>query len=191
MNDDEEKTCPFVGKDGCTVYEDRPWACRMYPLGMGSQKDTGDGVEREFYFLLQEDVCKGHNENNRQTVSEWLENQGINEYDEMGYFFKELTLHEFFQKPENLTPQKIEMFFTACYNLDKFRDFLFGSTFFDKFEVDDQTKEKLKFDDVELLKFGYFWLRFALFGDKTMEVRERVLEAKQKALDEKKKRAGA
>jgi Fe-S-cluster containining protein len=187
MNDDEKKTCPFVGEGGCTVYEDRPWACRMYPLGMGSQRDAGDGSESDFYFMLKEDVCKGHNESHKQTVADWLENQGINEYDKMGYYFKELTLHEFFQKPENLTSQKIEMFFTACYNLDKFREFVFESTFLEKFDVDDETKKKIKEDDAELLKFGYFWLRFALFGEKTINVKEDVLEAKQKQLDSKKK----
>jgi len=186
MNDDEKKSCPFVNEGGCVVYEDRPWACRMYPLGMGSQKDPGDGTDSDFYFMLKEDVCKGHDESTKQTVAEWLENQGINEYDEMGYFFKELTLHEFFQKTENLTSQKIELFFTACYNIDKFRDFLFGSTFFEKFEIDDETRQKLKDDDVELLKFGYFWLRFALFGEKTLTVKGEVLEAKREELDKKK-----
>ena len=34
MKDADGKPCPFVGDEGCTVYEDRPWACRMYPLGM-------------------------------------------------------------------------------------------------------------------------------------------------------------
>ncbi len=36
MADSEKKPCPFLGKadEGCTVYEHRPWACRMYPLGM-------------------------------------------------------------------------------------------------------------------------------------------------------------
>lgn len=189
MNEDEKKSCPFVGENGCTVYEDRPWACRMYPLGMGSQKDAADGTGRDFYFLLEEDVCKGHNEKTRQTVAEWIENQGIAEYDKMGYYFKELTLHEFFSKPENLTAKKIEMFFTACYNLDKFREFVFESTFFDKFEVDDETKEKIRNDDEELLKFSYFWLRFALFGEKTLKVKREVLEAKQKEIN-KTKNAG-
>ena len=36
MNPDHKKSCPFVGEDGCRVYEGRPWACRMYPLGSAS-----------------------------------------------------------------------------------------------------------------------------------------------------------
>lgn len=186
MNEDEKKSCPFVGEGGCQVYEDRPWACRMYPLGVGSQKDTGGESETDFYFMLKESVCKGHRESPRQTVAEWLEKQGITEYDKMGYFFKELTLHEFFQKDENLTPKKLEMFFLANYNLDKFREFLFESTFFDKFDVDEETRKKIETDDVELLRFGYYWLRFALFGEKTMKIKNNVLESKAKEMEEKK-----
>jgi Fe-S-cluster containining protein len=44
MNDDEKKSCPFVGENGCGVYEDRPWACRMYPLGLASPKSRRDSV---------------------------------------------------------------------------------------------------------------------------------------------------
>ena len=34
--DNEKKSCLFLDLEngGCQVYEDRPWACRMYPLGM-------------------------------------------------------------------------------------------------------------------------------------------------------------
>ena len=53
MNDDEAKTCPFLTDAGCGVYADRPWPCRMYPLGLAAQKDTPDGWRGErFYFLL-------------------------------------------------------------------------------------------------------------------------------------------
>lgn len=186
MNEDEKKNCPFVGEGGCQVYEDRPWACRMYPLGLGSQKESGDQADTDFYFLLKESVCKGHNEGHTQTVAQWLDDQKINEYDKMGYYFKELTLHDFFQKGENLPMKKIEMFFLASYNLDKFREFVFDSTFLDKFEVDNETREKIEKDDVELLKFGYHWLRFALFGETTMKVKNDVLETKKKEMDKRK-----
>jgi hypothetical protein len=103
----------------------------------------------------------------------------------MGKGFKEITLHSYFQEGKNLSPQKMEMFFMVCYNIDQFRDFVFQSTFLDKFEVDPKTLEKIKEDDVELLKFGYDWLKFALFGEKTIDVKSDVLEAKRKDLEEK------
>ena len=40
MNEDDKK-CPFVNKEeGCSVYEDRPWPCRMFPLDMNEVCQT-------------------------------------------------------------------------------------------------------------------------------------------------------
>ena len=98
MREEGKKACHFVGEKGCSVYEDRPWACRMYPLGMASPKDAGaTPAMNEFYFLLKEDICKGFCEEREQTVSDWLNDQGIIEYNEMGELWKDLTLHPYFQ----------------------------------------------------------------------------------------------
>ncbi len=187
MKDDEKKNCPFVDSDGCRVYLDRPWSCRMYPLGLASPKEDSADLDREFYFMLEENICKGHKEDREFTVAEWLSDQGIDEYNRLGKEFKEITLHQFFQEGKNLTPEKIDMFFLACYNIDKFREFVFESSFFDKVEVDSETKARIKEDDVEFLLFGYSWLRFALFGEKTLKVKGEVLEAKKKKLENKSK----
>jgi len=186
MQENEKKTCPFVGKNGCQVYEDRPWACRMYPLGLASPSDDNKQLDKEFYFLLQESVCKGFECKRKIAVSDWLKDQGITDYNEMGEEFKDITLNKFFLDENNLTPKKLEMFFTVCYNIDKFRKFLFESSFFDKFEVDNSVKTKIEKDDVELLKFGYQWLRFSLFGEKTIAVKGEVLEVRKKELEQKK-----
>jgi Fe-S-cluster containining protein len=185
MNEDDSKSCPFVGEAGCRVYDDRPWACRMYPLGLASPKEGVDPKNEEFYFLLEEAICKGFREKTKQTIADWLEDQGINEYNANGEQFKELTLHKYFEDGPNLTPEKMEMFFLACYNIDTFRDFVVRSSFFDKFEVDDETRRKIEKDDVELLKFGYEWLRFAIFGEKTLKINDVVLEAKKKELEKR------
>jgi Fe-S-cluster containining protein len=185
MIDDEKKSCPFVTEEGCRVYEDRPWSCRMYPLGLASPQEGSKVLDEEFYFLLKEAVCKGYEEEKKWTVSEWLEDQGIREFDEMGQQFKEITLHRVLLEGKPLTPEKIEMFFMVCYNIDNFRNFLFGSTFFEKFDVDDDVRKKIQEDDVELLKFGFRWLRFALFAEETMKVKEDILEAKKEELADK------
>jgi Fe-S-cluster containining protein len=182
MEEDEKKSCPFVTKEGCRVYADRPWSCRMYPLGLASPREASEKLDQEFYFLLREAVCRGYEEGKRWTVSEWLEDQGIREYDEMGEHFKDITLHRFFEEGTHITPEKLEMFFLACYDIDRFREFLFGSSFFEKFEVDLDMRQKMQSDDVELLHFGYRWLRFALFGEKTLTVKNDVLAAKEKEL---------
>jgi Fe-S-cluster containining protein len=187
MEDNEKKSCPFVGEQGCGVYEDRPWPCRMYPLGLASPKDDPQVGGDDFFFVLNEDVCKGHLEDHKYTVREWIEDQGIAEYSEIGELYKDITLHDFFQKGGQLEPQKMEMFFTACYNVDKFRDFVFQSSFLQKFEVDEETQRRIKEDDVEMLKFSYQWIRFAFFGEDTIRVKTDIREAKAKELAEKDK----
>jgi len=177
MTDDEKKRCPFVTDEGCSVYDDRPWSCRMYPLGQASPKE-GSAEGDEFFFLMKESVCKGFEEEVKQSVKEWMADQGIEEYREAGKLYKDITLHDFFEKGGELSPEKMEMFHLVCYNIDKFRKFLFESTFFNKFVVTEQVKEQLEGDDLELFKFGIQWLRFSLFGEKTMMIKDEVRAAK-------------
>ena len=80
------------------------------------------------------------------------------------------------------------MFYTVCYDIDKFKRFIFGSSFFDKFDVDEATIDRIKNDEIELLKFGYRWLKFALFGEKTITVKTQVLDARKKDLEHKKRK---
>jgi len=57
--DPVSKRCPFSSERGCEVYAARPWACRMYPLGLAKPKNpTPD--EQPFYFVLHEELCHGH-----------------------------------------------------------------------------------------------------------------------------------
>jgi Fe-S-cluster containining protein len=71
MNDDDAKTCPFLEDAGCGVYADRPWPCRMYPVGLAAQKDTADGWRGDrFYFLMEEEGCRGFREATRWSVKD-------------------------------------------------------------------------------------------------------------------------
>ena len=186
MNDDEGKTCPFLTEKGCGIYTDRPWPCRMYPLGLAAQKDTPDGWRGErFYFLLQEQGCQGFGEAKQWTVDEWIEDQGIDEYDDWGEQYKELTLHDFFADGGELTPEKMHMLFVACYDLDKFREFVFGSTLLERFDVDEDFVEEMRNSDEGLLRFAFLWLRFSLFGEQTVRVKADVLQAFKGKLDKK------
>lgn len=180
MNDDEEKTCPFVTNTGCALYEDRPWPCRMYPLGLASPSEASR--EEEFFFLLEEDVCQGHECDVEWTVARWIEEQGIELYNEFGEFHKRITLHPEIQEGKPLEPKQTEMLFTACYDLDKFRRFLFETSFFERFEIAPGTIEQLKTDDVELLRLGFRWIRFFVLKENTLRVWEEVLKARQEQL---------
>jgi Fe-S-cluster containining protein len=186
MSDNEGKTCPFLTDGGCGIYSDRPWPCRMYPVGLAAQKDTPDGWRGDrFYFLLQEEGCKGFDEQKKWKVREWLDDQGLDPYDEWGEAFKELTLHEYFEKGGLLSPERMHMFFTACYDLDRFREFVFGSTLLKRFDVDEDLIEQMRTEDLTLLRFAFLWLRFSLFGEPTVRAKPEVLKAFKDNVDKK------
>ncbi len=181
---DEDKRCPFVTDEGCSVYEDRPWACRMYPIGLASPSDESmeSGAEEEFYFMMAEDHCLGVKECDRElTIREWIEDQGIAPYNEMGEYFKSVSMHKLLHEIE-LTPQKMEMYYMVCYNIDAFKKFVFESRFTDVYEIEQETLDIIKEDDVELFKFGVDYLLFGLYNEPTIKVKSEVLKAKRKAM---------
>lgn len=181
MREDKLKSCPFVSKEGCTIYEDRPWACRMYPVGMASP-DRNRPLEREeFYFIVdQEFPCLGFNKEREWTVEEWKKDQGVGEYELKGVSYKEITLHGFFLGGNRLTAEKSNMFHMACYDLDRFRRFIFGSTFLNLFDIAEKTIKDIKSNEEALLDFGYRWIRFSLFQEDTLRVKGKILEERRR-----------
>ncbi len=187
MNEEEEgNPCPFLTEEGCGVYTDRPWPCRMYPVGLATSRDTPDGMPGErFYFLLQEEGCLGFSEAKEWTIKEWMDDQEVAEYDKWGEAYKELSIHEFFEKGGIMPPEKMEMFFNATYDLDKFRTFVFGSSLLDRFDVDEDFIHEMKESDEALLRFGFLFIRFFVFGEPTMKVKPEAEQVVQQRMDEK------
>ncbi len=173
MGDDAKKKCPFVGDEGCTVYDVRPWSCRMYPLGMGIPPARAGEEPEPIYVLFEDDFCDGVKASKKEwTVDSWKNNQGVPEHEKLEEGFKDVVSHPWFIGGRQLDPKRMEMYHTACYNLDNFRRFIFDSSFLKRFEIDDELKENLRTSDEQLLKFAFSWLRYALFGEPTMTVRE-------------------
>lgn len=171
--DPETTKCQLVGPGGCSVYQDRPWACRMYPLGM-AEPETADAAARRVYFVVKEDLCHGHEVGPGCTVRSWLSGQGIESYEQMQQAFHSLMYHPGWDDAANVTPKKMSMFFMACYDLDTFRRFVFESRFLEFFDIDDTRVEALRTDDEELLEFAVDWLLFTLFHEPRMKIRKQV-----------------
>ncbi len=171
MEDDERRSCPFVGPAGCSVYEDRPWACRMYPVGMALPPARAGETPEPRYFLFEDTWCEGCGQGRAWTVDGWREDQGIPVREEIERGFRALVSHPWFIGGRRLDPKRAAMFFTACYDLDRFRAFVFESSFRDRFVLDHVLEERLAHDDLELLRFAFRWLRFAVFGERTLTVR--------------------
>ena len=162
--DDEQSSCPFVRDDGCLVYTDRPTTCRYYPLGVASLSHKEGADDQGFYFFVHEPHCKGFEEEGDWTVTSWREDQGVDSHDEINAGWTDLVVRKRSFPPNvKLTDQAKQMFFMVSYNLDKFREFVFESSFLKRIEVDAETREKIKTDDVALLKFGVNWLKNLLF----------------------------
>ncbi len=162
MNEDDKK-CPFVSPQGCTVYNERPWPCRMYPLDMND-----DGT---FRLITDSSHCQGLKMDEKQPIANWLVAQGVPIYDQMNTLFAEVTSPLQAEDLDIDNPQIFKMVFMALYNLDKFRDFVFRSSFLDRFQVDKVKIEKIKRSDVELLKFAFEWIKFGIFGQKLFTIK--------------------
>lgn len=169
MIEDENKSCPFVTPEGCSIYQDRPWSCRMYPIFPVSSKEEE--------FLIEEKLsCLGFKEEKEWTIEEWKKDQGIDIYDEMNESYKEITLHDYFKKGNRLDPGRAKMLYRACYDLDEFKRFLFETRFFDIYDIEREVMEKIKEDEQELLSFGYRWVRFNLFSEDTLKLKDKEMD---------------
>ncbi len=158
MNEDDEKTCPFVRDQGCSVYESRPFSCRLYPL------DSEQGIE--YRLMVDPKKCRGLNEREEWTVERWRQEQGLLDYDDLDHNLKDVMQADLVWETKIADPRMQDMILMVLYDPDRFREFVFKSSFLSKFEVDEDILEKIRDDDVALLYFGSQWLRFALFGKK-------------------------
>ena len=164
--DADSKLCPFVRETGCLVYDDRPTTCRYYPLGVASLSHKEDADGEEFYFFVHEPHCLGFKEDKLWTVKKWRKDQGVDIHDEINAEWTDLLVRKRSFPPNmQLTEQTKKMFFLVSYNLDKFREFVFESSFLDRYEVDKANLNRIKDDEIELLKFGLKWLKWLLFKE--------------------------
>lgn len=192
---ENENRCPFVTPEGCTVYTDRPSACRYYPIGMADfhegQGSMGAGAdhkdEEKFFFVVKEEHCKGFEEDKEWTVAEWRADQGVDVRDEMNKDWLRLVMRrKSFGHQASLSDQAKRMFFMASTDLDHFRRFIFESSFLDTYIVDKEILEKIKEDDVALMLFSFEYLAASLFGaEGSLSIREEKIKEKVAEIKER------
>ncbi|GAB4344180.1 MAG: YkgJ family cysteine cluster protein [Desulfobulbaceae bacterium] len=173
MRDDSEGTCPFLGEKGCSVYRDRPSACRTYPLERGVEKEAGRSSLRVHYFLTHHDYCKGHNEEHAYTVAQWERDQQLYDYNLMNDAWAEVDAF-FATNPwhgEGAAGPRQQLAFMVCYNIDAFREYAVRHNLLRAFRIDRDRRRRIEKDDGELLRFGFDWLRFVLGGHPTLQPR--------------------
>jgi len=175
MADNSEKSCPFLTPDGCSVYPDRPDTCRTFPVEQGLVHDTRKDCGRLIHFFRPPDFCLGQHESRHWTTNTWSRDQDAAVYNKMTLRWAEIK--QLFQSDpwggEGPQGPRARMAFMATFNIDGFRDFIFGSSFFKRYKVKSTLVKKLQEDDLELLKFGFAWVKFFLWGIKTKKFRLR------------------
>ncbi len=178
---DAGTACRFMVPEGCSVYEDRPTACRYYPVALLSMRRQDEATDRDSYALVKEPHCLGHAEPREITIAEYRSEQGLVEYDELARGWRQLILKKKSSGPTIGKPSKrsLQLFFMACYDVDRFRAFVASDGFAELFEVPADEMRKVLTDDVELILFGFRFLRQTLFGEATIAIRADVAERRR------------
>ncbi len=177
---DDTTTCQFVTDQGCSVYGDRPTACRYYALGMMSMRTKDSTVDEDHYFVVKEDHCLGHLEPRHQTIRDYRAEQGADVYDDMNREWRQLVLKKRSCGPTIGRPsdRSFQLFFMCSYDLDSFREFVRSPSFATVYEIEPEVMGALMGDDVGLMKFGFRFLKQALFGENSIPIRPGAIEVR-------------
>jgi uncharacterized protein len=164
--------CPFLGAAGCGVYEDRPGACRLFPVTQGSSLGEDGVIDR--YFMKHLNFCQGFKEGQEWTLSRWQADQGVGPAAELNRGWLEIILRRGagnFSADDARAPA---LFTMVAYDLDKFRSFVFNTPFLEIYEIPENVAAILQESDVELLRFGYRYLKLALLLEDAAQMKEEM-----------------
>jgi len=173
--------CRFMVPEGCSVYEDRPTACRYYPVALLSMRRQDEATDRDSYALVKEPHCLGHDEPREITIGDYRREQGLPEYDELARGWRQLILKKKSSGPTIGKPSKrsLQLFFMACYDVDRFREFVASDGFDELFDLPAEEMRKVLADDADLMLFAFRFLRQTLFGEATIPVRPDVADRRR------------
>ncbi len=182
--------CRFMTPEGCSVYDDRPTACRYYPVALLSLRKQDESVDRQAYAIVQEPHCLGHAEPLTQTIDAYRAGQGVTGYDDAARGWRQLILKKKSSGPTIGKPSRrsLELFFMTCYDVDRFRSFVASEAFAGMFEVPDEDLRDALVDDLALLQFGWRFLRQVLFGEMTIPMRGEAVEQRRARVAEQRAR---
>ena len=173
--------CRFMQPEGCAVYEDRPTACRYYPVALLSMRRQDEYTDTQSYALVKEDHCKGHEVDRKLTVAEYRKEQGVEEYDDLARGWRQLVLKKKSSGPAVGTPslKSRQLFFMCCYDIDTFRAFVDSSVFKELFVLPEEEWQQILSDDVNLLQFSFRYLKQVLFGENTIPLNDEIAKERR------------
>ncbi len=156
-------SCPFLRKEGCSVYRDRPSSCRTYPLARFTGVDeNGKPIER--YRIVRETHCKGHFEKRPISVKDWIKEQGLEPYHEFNDLFGEIVWARKQMADTPLSADDLDKIYIATYGLERFRKFV-ESEELTRLSFSQEEVEKALNSDEDLLRLGIKWLKETVFQE--------------------------
>ena len=173
MADNPERTCPCLSPEGCTVYPDRPDTCRTFPVEHGLLFKGPQGASQRVSFFRPPDFCQGRHESQTWTLSGWADDQEAAIYNRMTARWA--AVRAMFRKDPwgaaGMNGPQGKMAFMAAYNIDRFREFVFQSSFLKRYRVKKSLIKKLRASDRELMLFGFEWIRVFVWGIRSPDIR--------------------
>ncbi len=176
-------TCRFMTDEGCSVYEDRPMACRYYPIGHLSLRKQNQYEEEDHYFLVKESYCKGHLEERELTIDDYRQEQQVVEFDRNSHMYRRMILKKKSGGPAigTLSKNSLSFYFMATYDIDRFRDFVLSEGFVKVYDIPEEELVEAIKDDLKLLELGDRVMRQVFFGEKLIKQREGAWEERSGA----------
>lgn len=156
--------CPFVKKTGCSVYEDRPSSCRIYPLARAISRSRQTGEITEYFAIIEEPHCRGFGRIAGRTIRDWLSGQDVALHNSMNDKLMEIISLKNRIMPGRLDPVDADRFYLALYDLDTFRKHIFEQDLLKGLNVPQNVLASIGRDDLALLEFGIAWIKHVLFG---------------------------
>jgi Fe-S-cluster containining protein len=156
MRDDERHSCPMVRDSGCSVYADRPAACRAYPTGRGVGVEEG-GLISEQFVLVREEHCRGFEAGPSWSIEKWLRDQGVDEYLPYIDSYSRLTAR-WSEDGRSLRKEQFALVFLALYRLDEFPRFIEHHGILDGLKLSVARKSSILEDEAERLSFAIRWI---------------------------------
>jgi hypothetical protein len=178
LRTDNDGACGFMTEAGCSVYKDRPTACRYYPVGHMAMREAGSSEDEARYFLIREDHCKGHEEDREVTLEDYRREQDVEIYDQINREWLQLMLKKKSAGPAIGRPSdtSLQFFFMCSYDMDRLRRFVLSDSFKASYDLDERFYQTVEKEDLALMQFGTRLLKQVLFGDITIPVKQGTVE---------------
>jgi glucan phosphorylase len=94
------------------------------------------------YYLLENEIVPMFYERREQTPREWMKRV------------------------------KQSLMYMASYDMDRFKKFVLESKLLDIFDIDNEEVEKIKTDEIALMKFGFKYMKYILMLEETFKLKE-------------------